>query len=466
MGYISKIRSSFFGWVINSLLIQLARASDERIMTLLKLARRIPRDPSDINAYGIDAVIRLFERRHPSLEAAKRIITQANPTVRKKVVQNWIIHALLEGQNKRIEFASKYGWIPPTFPVISLTMRCNLRCYGCYAGMYSQKRDALSTALVNRILSECKELGMHFVVLSGGEPFIRRDIFDIFREHGDVGFQVYTHGGLLDGDCVRRLAELGNVMPCISLEGLEAETDARRGRGHFRRVMAAMDRLREAGVLFGFSVTSLHDTVETICSERFIDLMIEKGCILGWYFTYIPTGRGADLSLMPTPEQRAWQLRQVSKLRNTKPILLADFWNDGWLTAGCLAGGRSYFHINADGNVEPCVFAHFAQDNIKGKSVKEVLDSPFFRQIRSCIPYSDNYYRPCMIIDTPHILRDAVKETGAFPTHPGAEAIITDFAPALDRYAEQWRVHADAAWEKIKDRIPARNPLSHLQVKV
>ena len=464
MVYVGKLRSSFFTWVISSVLVQLVRASDDWIINLLKLARQIPRDPKDINAYGLDAVIRLFEKGHPSLQAAKRIIVQANPTVRKKIIQNWIMLGLLESQNKRIEFEKRYGWIPPTFPVISLTMRCDLHCYGCYAGMYSQKRDAISTELAHRILSECKELGMHFVVLSGGEPFVRQDIFEIFEEHGDIGFQVYTHGGLLDDDCVSRLAELGNVMPCLSLEGFEEETDARRGKGHFQKVMRAMDRLREAGVLFGFSATSLRGNVEKICSEAFIDLMIEKGCVLGWYFTYIPTGRRTDLNLMPTPEQRAWQLRKVRSLRTTKPILLADFWNDGWITAGCMAGGRSYFHINADGNVEPCVFVHFAQDNIKNTSLREVLNSPLFHKIRSQIPYSDNLYRPCMIIDNPKVLRDAVNETGAFPTHPGAEAIITDFASALDAYAEEWGLHADAAWEKIKDRIPARHPASHLHI--
>ena len=460
-----KARRSFYAWLIRNVLAHMARASDEWIISLLKLTRHIPRDPNDINAYGIDAVIRLFEQGHPSLQAVKRIITQANPAVRKKVVQNWIVLGLLESQNKRIEFEQKHGWIPPTFPVISLTMRCNLRCYGCYAGMYSQRDDAISTELVHRILSECKELGMHFVVLSGGEPFIRSDIFDIFEEHDDIGFQVYTHGGFLDDDCIGRLAQLGNVMPCISLEGLEAETDARRGKGHYQKVMDAMDKLREAGVLFGFSATSLRENVESICSEEFIDVMVEKGGVLGWYFTYIPIGRKADLNLMPTPEQRLWQMKQVRKLRREKPILLADFWNDGWITAGCMAGGRSYFHINADGNVEPCVFAHFAADNIRDKSLKQVLDSPFFRKIRSQIPYSDNLYRPCMIIDNPHVLRDAVTETGAFPTHPGAESILTDFAADLDTYAEEWRHHADIAWEEIKDRIPPRDPSNHMYIK-
>ncbi|MCL6458694.1 MAG: SPASM domain-containing protein, partial [Gorillibacterium sp.] len=89
---------------------------------------------------------------------------------------------------------------------------------------------------------------------------------------------------------------------------------------------------------------------------------------------------------MPTPAKRDQLRRQLLYLRATKPVLFVDFWNDGRLTNGCMAGGRMYFHINAKGDVEPCVFCHFASDNIRGKTLLEVLDSPFFGKIRSQQP--------------------------------------------------------------------------------
>ena len=80
------------------------------------------------------------------------------------------------------------------------------------------------------------------------------------------------------------------------------------------------------------------------------------------------------------PEQRAYLAERIPHLRKYKPLPIADFWNDGELTSGCIAGGRSYFHINTRGDVEPCAFAHFAVDNIRDKRLLDVLHSPFFAQ--------------------------------------------------------------------------------------
>ena len=102
------------------------------------------------------------------------------------------------------------------------------------------------------MLREGKEMGIYFVTISGGEPFIRQDLLDIFETHGDMYFQVYTNGTLIDEPLAKRLSRLGNVLPAISVEGWEEETDARRGSGAFQKILSAMSRLREAGVLFGF----------------------------------------------------------------------------------------------------------------------------------------------------------------------------------------------------------------------
>ena len=428
-----------------TLLKYLSKAPDQNITKLLKLARRIPKNSDNDIVTGIDYIIRLFEQNHPSLKVAEKLMNETHPNVRRKILENWIINSFLLGTNKRDEYTAEFGFHPPAFFVISPTMRCNLNCYGCYAGEYSKTDKGLSFDLVDRIVTEAKEIGIHFLVVSGGEPFMRKDLLQIYEKHGDMGFQIYTNGSLLNEETVQRLAELGNVMPCISIEGYEKETDERRGKGHFKTIMSAMDRLKEAGVVFGFSATSTRHNADVLIEDGFVDMLVEKGATLGWYFTYIPIGRKPDVSLMPTPAQRDRQRRRVSEIRNSKPILLADFWNDGWMTNGCLSGGERYFHINANGDVEPCVFAHFAMDNIKDKSLVEVLDSPLFRKMRDRRPFCSNPHRPCMLIDVPQVSREAFGMPGVYPTHPGAETLYTELSSAMDEYASEYGEVADKA---------------------
>ena len=380
------------------------------------------------------------------LVLTKNGLSSCSPNARKGILVSFLANNFLLGLVRKREFRERENLRPPDLLVISPSMRCNLGCYGCYAGMYQRKDDVLSFGTIDRILNEAKEIGIHFIVISGGEPFFREDLLDIFDMHNDVFFQVYTNGTLIDGKMAERLAELGNVLPCISVEGFEKETEERRGKGVFARITGAMDNLREAGVLFGFSATATHQNNEFIVSDEFVDFYVEKGCFIGWYFNYIPIGRRPALDLMPTPEQRDYRRRKLNEQRIKKNIALADFWNDGALTGGCIAGGREYLHINANGDVEPCVFVHFAVDNILEKSLTEVLKSDFFRAIQERQPYSENHLLPCMIIDHPSVLRDVVSETGARPTHPDAETIITELSPDLDEYARRYGEIADRAW--------------------
>jgi hypothetical protein len=141
--------------------------------------------------------------------------------------------------------------------------------------------------------------------------------------------------------------------------------------------------------------------------------------------------------------------------RATKPMLFVDFWNDGCLTQGCIAAGRKYFHVNARGDVEPCVFCHFASDNVKEKSLMEALNSPLFREIRSHQPYSENYFRPCLLIDHPEEGRRFALGHAKYFTHEGAEQLFTEFAQDIDRYAKAYGEIAEAAWKK---KIESQNP--------
>ena len=293
-----------------------------------------------------------------------------------------------------------------------------------------------------------KEMGVYFAVISGGEPFFKEDIFDIFAKHSDMAFLVFTHGGLIDERIVERLIDVGNVMPAFSLEGFERETDERRGPGHFRKVMRAMDLLREAGLSFCGSFTQTSKNTDIITSDAYIDMLLAKGCFALWLFSYVPVGRNPDLALMPTPEQRDLMRRRTADFRATKPLVMVDFWNDGPIISGCIAGGRKYFHVNANGDIEPCVFCHFAVDNIRRTTIREALKSPLFQRIRERQGEHENLLRPCMLIDHPEVGREMFDSAGAYATHDGAAEIFTGLAESMDDYAGRYAEIADQAWEK------------------
>jgi MoaA/NifB/PqqE/SkfB family radical SAM enzyme len=381
------------------------------------------------------------------LVSLKKTLINAPPQTREKIIMNLVNNAMILGQSKRKKFEEKYGINPPNHLVLSPSMSCNLKCFGCYAWEYP-KSSELPYDVCNRVIEEANDMGIYFFVITGGEPFYWEHFFDFLEEHNDCFFQIYTNGQLIDEKAAKRLAELGNAIVCISVEGLREETEARRGKGSWDGIMKAMDNLKENGVLFGYSVTAIRSNNELIVSDEFIDLFIEKGCFLGWYFNYIPTGKDPDLDLMPTPEQRDYRRRRILELRKTKDIIPIDFWNDGPLVHGCMAGGKNYLHINVNGDVEPCVFIHFAADNIKEKSLAEVITSDFFKSLRGKQIQNDNHLRPCCIIDNPHFLRDAVSEGGAYATHNGAETMITSLAGSLDEYGSSYRKIADKAWKE------------------
>ena len=380
-----------------------------------------------------------------------RIGKALSPSYRKKIVRNLIYNAYIYGAKKRHDMSTNDNWVPGLF-VMSPTMRCNLHCTGCYAGLYEKDGD-LPESEVDRILGEARDLGIYFVVISGGEPYIRKDmLFRMFKKYSDMFFLTYTNGTFLDADAAKKLAKLGNVAAAISVEGYEEETDERRGKGVYRKILKAMEYLKREGVLFGISVTYTKYNIDVITDDKFIEYFMDKGAIFGWYFMFMPVGKDPILDLVPTPEQRVYTGKRVTALREKYPMFLADFWNDGPAAGGCLAGGRQYMHILNSGNVEPCVFAHFSVDNIKGKTLMEVANSPFFKAIRHRFPYNDegNLKRPCMIIDNPEVLRSIVDEYHVSPGHTHSESIVHDpkVVKWVNNYAEEFKRLVDPEWEK------------------
>lgn len=424
----------------------LPRISDENLIRLTRLGERLSNDPEVLD--GVENVRQMLETPGHPAKVLFRHVLEYLPTERRiRLFETLFNGAWFKGGKLRDHWEVELGFRPPFIMILSPTLHCNLRCKGCYTLGYGMKPE-LSLEEVDRLLNECEELGIYFVTILGGEPLVYPHLFTMLERHPSIFFQVYTNGTLMTREKAERFAELGNVTVVISIEGGERETDAWRGKRVYRRIMQAFEYLNEARVIIGTSATVTRQNISVVSSLKFIDQMISLGSMAQMYFLYIPVNGQADFSLMVTPKQRDHLRRQVIRIRDTRPIFVLDFWNDGPHVDGCIAGARRYFHVNAKGDVEPCVYTHIAVDNVKEKSLKEALKSPLFCHIRSRLPHNANHLRPCMIIDNPQVMRDVIHETGARFTHPGAEEIYTVHRDRMDVYAARWGRLADRIWRE------------------
>ena len=327
----------------------------------------------------------LIRREHPFYQWARAMARDLHPRAFERFLRNAVLDNFV-ADRRQAEYEAQHGAPPLSNIVISVTERCNLKCEGCWAAEYD-KRDDLPLPLLDRIVREMKEMRANFITFTGGEPFMRKDILDLVEAHPDAIFQIYTNGTLITEELADRLQALGNTIPLLSVNGFEEANDAIRGPGNFQAVVRAFDVLRERGILFGVSLTATSQNIDSMTDPTFYDFLIEKGAKIGWLFQYMPVGHDPTLDLMLSPEQRKKLGQFIYQVRNSRPFFIADFWNDGALIGGCMAGGKQYIHITNRAEVEPCVFCHFSVDSIKDKSLHEVLRSPFFTDIRNGIPY-------------------------------------------------------------------------------
>jgi MoaA/NifB/PqqE/SkfB family radical SAM enzyme len=378
----------------------------------------------------------------------RRALTEFNPNVRKKLLENFFINSAIEGTPRIRGTSKKIGTNIPWAILMDPTSACNLHCVGCWAAEY-EKQDNLSYEKMDEIITQGKDLGIYVYLFSGGEPLVRKkDIIRLCEKHDDCVFIAFTNATLIDEAFVKDLQRVGNFAPAISIEGFEEQTDMRRGKGTYQKIMRAMDLLKDSGIPFGFSTCYHSKNYETVASEEYIDFLIEKGCFFGWYFTYMPLGKDAALELMVDDKQREYMYYRVRDLRDKKPIWLMDFWNDGEFVGGCIAGGRTYFHINARGDCEPCAFIHYATHNINNCTLMEALESPLFRKYQEGQPFNGNMLRPCPLLDNPEALRKIVHESGAVSTQPLDLEDVDELTGKCECAAANWGKTADKLWEQ------------------
>jgi MoaA/NifB/PqqE/SkfB family radical SAM enzyme len=297
-------------------------------------------------------------------------------------------------------------------------------------------------------------MGTYFYIYSGGEPTVRKD--DIIRlcdMHPDCAFLAFTNGTLIDEAFADEMLRVKNFVPAISIEGFEEATDSRRGKGTYKKVIETMQLLKRKKLPYGISLCYTSTNTEVIGSDEYIDQMIAFGAKFAWLFTYMPVGADAVPELMVSAEQRRFMYETVRAWRNTKALFTMDFWNDGEYSGGCIAGGRSYLHINANGDIEPCAFIHYADSNIREHTLLEAYKRPLFMQYHKNQPFKYNMLRPCPLLDNDGKLAQMVDASGAHSTDLQHPEDVHQLCAKCSQTAARWQPVADELWNSSSHHV-------------
>jgi MoaA/NifB/PqqE/SkfB family radical SAM enzyme len=276
----------------------------------------------------------------------------------------------------------KQGIHVPALLIASITNRCNLKCRGCYARVRRHaRRPEMTDEQWTSLFAQAKELGVSVIMLAGGEPLLRLGILDVTRRFPGIIFPLFTNGLLLDDAVIGRLRALPQVIPVLSIEGWEPETDTRRGLGVFETVAAAAGRLGQAGLFYGTSLTVTRRNFEAVTAEGLVQALIGTGCRMFVFVEYTPAEPGTEeLTLLPA--QRAKLVEFSTELQARSRAVFIVFPGDEEQFGGCLAAGRGFVHVGPDGSLEPCPFAPYSDTSVATMPLKEALQSNLLQQIR------------------------------------------------------------------------------------
>ena len=276
--------------------------------------------------------------------------------------------------------------IPP-FLIASITSSCNLHCAGCYSRCNHATVDAEPVKQLTgdewlKIFGEAEELGVSYILLAGGEPMIRRDVIEAAGKIKNIIFPIFTNGTFLDERYYALIDERRNLVPVMSIEGGKEETDARRGKGVYDKLIANMDELNRRGLLYGASVTVTTQNAREVVSPEFIESLYARGCKLVVFVEFVPvTEESAHLA--PGEEEREILKSGIKKLREEKNMVFLSFPGDEKFTGGCVAAGRGFFHINSHGGAEPCPFSPYSDINVRDTSLESAINSPLFTALQT-----------------------------------------------------------------------------------
>ena len=296
-----------------------------------------------------------------------------------------LIPALWQSAGIRKRYAARGIHIPP-FLIASITSQCNLHCTGCYARARDCEDPAapadMTTTEWHRIFQEASDIGVFGILLAGGEPLMRRDVLEQAASFPGMVFPTFTNAMLIDDAYLQFFDEHRNVIPIPSIEGSGGETDHRRGDGVSEKILAVTREFQARGILYGVSITVTSSNLRTVTSDTFVADLRKAGCGIVFYLEYVPAEKGTEGLVLSNPDTAFLESRVTSLRAGYPDMILLSFPGDESVLGGCLAAGRGFFHISSAGNAEPCPFSSHSRQNLKSDSVLDVLQSPFFREVR------------------------------------------------------------------------------------
>ena len=288
----------------------------------------------------------------------------------------------LRSQRKRLKLIKSGIQVPPVM-IFSITNKCNLKCKGCYnMTLRPQIESELNTGEVTDILKQAREVGMSFIVVAGGEPFVRKDFLEITKSYPEMIFLVFTNSLLMDEVIIDEIKKQRNVIPVLSIEGHIKQTDNRRGAGVFDSVRTVIEDLKRESIFFGISFTMTRKNFNSVTDEAFVHELVEQGSKLFFYLEYTAIASGTeDWTLQK--EQRDKIPGIMAEYRKKFPSLFIGIPAEEEAFGGCLSSGRGFIHVNAEGGLEPCPFAPFSDTSLKDMPLKDALKSKLLEEIRN-----------------------------------------------------------------------------------
>lgn len=364
------------------------------------------------------------------LNLLRRIAASPDPAQVKDRVRRYIVNPIVLGGEARRAAQERHGFGGLASITITPLVVCNLHCDLCYntPEIHHDPKELLPVGVMDRVMHEATELGAYRITFIGGEPLIRwRDLRDLARLHPDVVISIFTNGLLLTDEVAAELAAVGNIELSFSIDGLEETNDRSRGPGTFRKILDAMDRYRKAGGMMVFSPTVTSANYQELLSDEFIDLMLSKGCYMGYYHHYDLIGGQTRAELLLSLAQLQWMEHRIPQLAASRPISLSDAVLNRLIKGGCHAV-REFVHVNHRGLVEPCCMVPFAADSVYEKPLAEILRSKFFARL-TAIAKDEHGVKRCLVGENSAVLAQAVEDGVAAGTNKASLALFDLPAP-------------------------------------
>jgi MoaA/NifB/PqqE/SkfB family radical SAM enzyme len=333
----------------------------------------------------------------------------------------------LRGFNK-FQKRRKKGSLFPAFQFISVTNDCNLSCQGCWVSKGSGSAS-MDIEQVKSIIAESKKRGSYFFGILGGEPLMYKSLLEIFRNHPDCYFQLFTNGTLLNDKIALELRKFGNVTPLISFEGDEIVADIRRGgKEVYNRTSGAIDIATKNKLVTGVAISVCKSNIEMALSDEFIEKLHKKGVIYLWYYIYRPSGANPCYELALSAEEIERLRIFLVEGRKKYPIVLIDSY---WRADGepfCPAAEGLSHHINPAGYIEPCPVIQFSKDKVLNGNLSELYEnSTMIRNFKSII---QNKTKGCILMEDPNWLNHFMLENQAINTS-NREEMLEQLANAV-----------------------------------